>query len=237
MGLMLHSELTKRLYDLLGASPLPLSQRIDKIVQDTAGGVNREGGTLDAVITDHAPTSDAGKVSNTIATASDTAILQPGHDTGFKWGPKSLAELKGVHPRLALCATTALQRFSTVDFMCYDGLRTLAEQAHYVKIGTSQTLQSMHLPQKDGYGHAVDLVPVVGWIPKWDWLLIYSVAKAMWEAAHYYDIANHIRWGGAWDKMLSDFNDTTDFRLAVQGYEQRHPGKDFIDGPHFEWRD
>ena len=136
--------------------------------------------------------------------------------TGFQWGPKSTSELAKVLPKLVDCATLALTRYSTQDFMCYDGIRTLVEQRHYVAIGTSKTMESQHLPQADGFGHAVDLVPVVGGIPKWDWGLIYSVAKAMWEAANQLGIAKNIRWGGAWDRVLSDFTDHTDFMKVVQ---------------------
>jgi peptidoglycan L-alanyl-D-glutamate endopeptidase CwlK len=231
---MLHSELTKRLYDLLNTSPLTLKQRIDKLVYDTRLGVNRECGSLTAILVE--PAADAGRDSK--AAAPVKAVAEPGHDTGFNWGPKSFAELKGVHPQLVSCATLALKRFSKVDFMCFDGTRTTAEQKHYVAIGTSQTMQSKHLIQKDCYGHAVDLVPVIGGVPKWDWQAIYEVAWAMDQAATQLGIANHIRWGGAWDRTLADFGgDVGKYYDESQAYIKRHPGKDFLDGPHFEWKD
>lgn len=173
-----------------------------------------------------------------VHTAQPATTPEVSTDTGFRWGPRSLAELKGVKHELLECATLALTRYSEVDFMCYDGIRTKDEQAHYVKIGTSQTMDSKHLPQPDGFGHAVDLVPVVGGIPKWDWDLIYKIALAMDLASSQLGIANHIRWGGAWDKTLADFgNDADAYKQATRDYADRHPGKDFLDGPHFEWKD
>lgn len=176
------------------------------------------------------PQDGAANSGDTVATQS---MPMPGTDTGFRWGPKSLKELTGVRKELVDCATLALTRFSTVDFTCFDGIRTLEEQKHYVAIGTSQTMQSKHLD-----GLAVDLVPMVGGIPKWDWNLIYEVAWAMDQAATHLGMAQHIRWGGAWDRTLADFGgDAHAYANEVQAYNQRHPGRDFIDGPHFEWKD
>ena len=176
----------------------------------------------------------AAMVAAELATDGATAAptMSSPFSTGFNWGPKSRNELAGVKAELANCATIALTRFSKVDFMCYDGIRSLEEQKHYVAIGTSKTMQSKHLD-----GLAVDLVPVVNGVPKWDWDRIYEVAWAMDQAATQLGIAKHIRWGGAWDRTLADFGgDAHAYMDEVQAYNKRHPGKDFIDGPHFEWK-
>lgn len=156
-------------------------------------------------------------------------------DSGFRFGAKSKAELVGVLPVMVDVADLAL-RLSTQDFMIFDGLRTPEEQKRLVAKGMSKTLNSKHLKQKDGYSHAFDAVPVVGSIPKWDWKLIFPVVFAVDQAATALGVADKIRWGGAWDRTLADFGgDANAYEREVRLYCDRHPGKDFIDGPHFEW--
>ena len=46
-----------------------------------------------------------------------------------------------------------------LDFAVDEGVRTVARQAALVKDGLTQTMQSKHLIQPDGFGHAVDLSP------------------------------------------------------------------------------
>lgn len=165
--------------------------------------------------------------------ASDSStIVGATKPSGFKFGAASLKELEGVKVELVLCVRRALE-LSTQDFCVYDGLRTAKEQAAHVKNGTSKTMQSKHLQ-----GLAVDLVPWINGGPKWDWDGCYKIAWAMDQAATEQGIAHKIRWGGAWDRRLSDYgNDAQAYVNEVRDYTQRHEGKDFIDGPHFEWAD
>lgn len=156
-------------------------------------------------------------------------------DSGFKLGSKSKAELVGVLPAMVEVAELAL-RLSTQDFMIFDGLRTPEEQKTLVAKGMSKTLNSKHMEQGDGFSHAFDAVPVVGTIPKWDWELIWPVAYAVDQAATKLGCAHRIRWGGAWDRTLADFGgDANAYERETELYASRHPGKDFLDGPHFEW--
>jgi peptidoglycan L-alanyl-D-glutamate endopeptidase CwlK len=149
----------------------------------------------------------------------------------YKLGQKSLDELVGVHPDLVKVVKRAIE-LSTVDFAVHEGLRTLATQQSYVKRGVSKTLASKHLKQPDGYGHAVDLVPYVGGKLRWEWPVIYPIAVAMRQASDELNVP--LRWGGVWDRKLDDL--TTDMKKEVASYCVRHPGSDFIDGPHFEMR-
>ena len=152
--------------------------------------------------------------------------------SGFKFGKASLKELEGVKVELVLVVRRALE-ISTQDFCVFDGIRTVKEQQQHVKNGTSQTMQSKHLQ-----GFAVDLVPWIGGKPSWDWEAIYHIAYAVDQAATEQGVANKIRWGGAWDRRLSDFGgDPKLYYAECQAYQKRHAGKDFIDGPHFEWVD
>jgi peptidoglycan L-alanyl-D-glutamate endopeptidase CwlK len=129
------------------------------------------------------------------------------------------------------------------DFSVHDGIRTAAEQKVLFNSGASKTMNSKHLRQADGFGAAVDLVPYVNGKLRWEWPLIYPIAAAMALCAR--DQGVNLRWGGAWDRSMSSFlgNTTCVVEAAVKmerevaAYIVRHPGPDFIDGPHYELLD
>jgi peptidoglycan L-alanyl-D-glutamate endopeptidase CwlK len=151
---------------------------------------------------------------------------------GFKLGEASRKELQGVYTPLIRVVQLAIQ-LTRQDFCVYDGIRSFKEQQQHVANGTSKTMKSKHLD-----GLAVDLVPWINGKPVWDWKGCYMIAHAMDQAATQLGVANKIRWGGAWDRVLSDFGgDLGSYEQEVQRYQSRHPGPDFIDGPHFEWVD
>lgn len=150
--------------------------------------------------------------------------------TGFKWGRSSVGKMDHVDKRLIECATLALTKYTTQDFTLFEGLRTITRQRQLVEQGKSQTLQSQHL-----VGLAVDLVPIIKGVARWDWEGCYKIAYAMDQAATELGIAHLITWGGAWDRRLSDFGGSLPlYRKEVELYNARHPGKDFNDGPHFQ---
>lgn len=153
----------------------------------------------------------------------------------YSLGKASRAELKGVHPDLVRVVERAIQ-ITKQDFSVHDGLRTEAEQRQYVKSGVSQTMNSMHRPQADGFGHAVDLVPFINGKMRWEWPAIYPIAAAVWTAAKELNVK--IRWGGAWIDMRDIKAGTpAEMKAAVEAYgaRQRAKGrKAFTDGPHFE---
>lgn len=69
--------------------------------------------------------------------------------------------MEGVHPLLIACVCLAMRKYSTVDFGVGDGaVRTREMQTRLLESGKSKTMNSMHLPQADGYSWAVDLYPV-----------------------------------------------------------------------------
>lgn len=153
----------------------------------------------------------------------------------YSLGVKSRAELKGVHPDLVRVVERAIQ-ITAQDFGVHDGLRTEAEQRAYVKSGVSQTMNSMHRPQSDGFGHAVDLVPFINGKLRWEWPPIYVIAAAVWKASR--ELGVEVRWGGAWVEMRDIPGGTPmAMKAAVEAYgaRQRAKGrKAFTDGPHFE---
>lgn len=150
-------------------------------------------------------------------------------------GRRSRARLKGVHPRLVQVVERAIE-ITLQDFTVHEGVRSLAVQKRNLAKGVSWTLASRHLPQADGYAHAVDLVPWVDGKPVWNWALCYKVAAAMSQAAR--ELGVELVWGGVWDRPMIAYGlDGEAIRAASQAYVARRKGRKkraAIDGPHFE---
>jgi peptidoglycan L-alanyl-D-glutamate endopeptidase CwlK len=153
----------------------------------------------------------------------------------FAYGPKSRAELVGVEPRLVRVAERAIASSTEVDWAVHDGLRTLKQQEEYVRTGVSTTLNSKHLVQPDGYGHAVDLVPYVNGKLRWEPGPLYEIARLMQLAAKTELV--ELTWGGVWDRQLDEL-EGLEAEVQAYGDRRRKAGRRvFIDLPHFElWR-
>lgn len=157
----------------------------------------------------------------------------------FVLGSKSRKNLQGVHPDLVKAVERAIE-LTCVDFQVFEGLRDRSRQAKLVAAGASQTLNSRHLVGEDGFGHAVDLVPLIDFDGdgkaelRWDWSLCYKVAEAVRRASLELNVP--VRWGGVWDRRL-DALTPGEMEQEVAEYvaRRRETGmKAFIDGPHFE---
>lgn len=145
----------------------------------------------------------------------------------FKFGERSLREMEGVHPHLVAMVHRALE-LTEQDFAVHDGLRTREEQQALLLAGASQTLDSKHLT-----GDAVDLVPVVNGKLRWEWEPIYTVAKAVRQAAR--DLDLKVRWGAAWDITFTHTLDTPEAVAEAYAARRKAAGKKvFLDGPHYE---
>lgn len=155
----------------------------------------------------------------------------------FALGSKSRTNLRGVHPHLVSVVEHAIQ-VTSVDFQVFEGLRTRQRQAKLVAQGASQTMDSRHLPGRDGLGHAVDLVPLIDFDEdgraelRWDWSLCYKVALAVRSAS--IELQVPIRWGGVWDRALADLADPEDEVAEYVARRKAQGRKAFLDGPHFE---
>ena len=164
----------------------------------------------------------------------------------FNLSKKDIRKLTGVHPALVEVVHTAAA-LCPVDhvFVVFDGVRTLARQKEYVRRGVSDTLDSKHLPQADGFSHAVDLVPVGDHdgdptTPDrvhWGMDEIYITAAAMAVAAS--RTRTFVVWGGVWDRLLTNLssNGALSLKTAVRRYEKRRRSigrSAFFDGAHFQ---
>lgn len=146
-------------------------------------------------------------------------------------GNGSNQELIGVHPDLVGMAQRAIL-ITLQDFSVHDGLRTIEEQREYVRTKVSRTLKSMHLPQRDGLGHALDLVPYINGKLRWELDACIVIAKAVRQAAN--ELKVPIVWGGCWRRID---NNTEDLRRMVDGYialRQSQGRPFFVDAAHFQ---
>lgn len=149
---------------------------------------------------------------------------------GFKLSKRSLANLDGVHPDLVRVVKRAIE-LTGQDFAVIEGVRTLARQKKLYADGKSQTLNSKHLVQTTGYGHAVDLVAAspIDWTTQRKYFVI---ADAMSIAARELNV--HLLWGGCWcDISVPGFSG----QKSVAEYVQKRRGQGkapFLDFVHFE---
>lgn len=139
----------------------------------------------------------------------------------FTFGKSSEQRLDGVHPDLVRVVRRALG-YQVMDFSVMEGLRSFERQKQLVAEGASKTMDSKHLRQMDGSGHAVDLYPFpidMAKVNKGSPVEIVRfglLAGLMMCAAQEEGVK--IRWGADWD------ND---------GQTLDHS---FFDAPHFELR-
>lgn len=108
---------------------------------------------------------------------------------------RSLTRLEGAHPDLAKVIKRAAA-ISDLDFTVLEVLRTVERQRELVKQGASKTMNSRHLPGKDGKSRAVDIAPMIGGQVSWDWPLYRRLAPIIKQAAK--DVGVPIEWGGDW---------------------------------------
>jgi len=153
----------------------------------------------------------------------------------YQFGTRSLLHLEGCHPTLREVAMASITE-SLVDFGIYEGVRTAERQAEYLRRGVTKTRNSKHLKQPDGFSHAFDAVPWISGSYGWEWEPIYQIAATIDRVATRLGVAGKIRWGGIWDRTLADYGTgaAVSMKDAIAAYVNRHPGPDFIDGPHFE---
>jgi len=133
-----------------------------------------------------------------------------------KLSKRSQERYDTLHPDLQLILDYMLD---IVDFSIIEGVRTKERQREYVSKGLSKTMNSKHLPNKDGLSEAVDIFPY----PNGDWsdtarfTYYQGIAKGVAHMLHVIgDIDHVIRNGVDWDSD-GEIKDHT-----------------FFDGPHLE---
>lgn len=154
---------------------------------------------------------------------------------------RSRENLLGVLPDLISVVSIAIG-ISTQDFgITARAVRTAEEQHALFLKGVTQkdgyTSKSNHQPWSDGLGHAVDLTPYVSGfiIDDRAWRLYPAIASAMSVAAKSLGMADRLMWGCNWIEPMGHYGSTIkDMTAAMERYKVEHPGRDFLDGPHFQ---
>jgi peptidoglycan LD-endopeptidase CwlK len=103
----------------------------------------------------------------------------------------------------------------TVPFTVLEGLRTIERQRELYAAKATKTLNSRHIKAANGFGHAVDLAPLLNGKITWDWPLYHQLAKVVKAAAKAEKVA--LEWGGDW----KTFKDGPHWQLPWAQY----PGK------------
>lgn len=163
----------------------------------------------------------------------------------FVLGERSRRNMRGLHVDLVNVVQEAL-KVTTQDFgVTAKAVRTAQEQ-HLLweqgrkspgKIVTSKDGykdKSNHQAAVDGLGYAVDLTPFInGEFDVDNEEAQYPIALAMAKAS--LQLGTPITWGGNWLMPLKG-GTVEELKEFVETYKKIHPGKDFIDLPHFELR-
>ena len=151
----------------------------------------------------------------------------------YYFGQTSLKRRAGIHPDLIAVDDRALA-YGIIDMMYLrdGGVRTEARQMELVAAGASRTMNSRHLVQADGYGHARDTAP---YPIDWNDIDAFIIqAQCVRFAAN--DLGVRLIWGAVWDRYLNDLG--PDLHAEVDAYVARRRAmgrKVFLDYPHFQY--
>lgn len=121
----------------------------------------------------------------------------------YKLSKAGLERLTGAHPKLQ---ELLLEMLWYIDFSLIESTRSLEQQKVNLAKGVSKTLKSKHLPDSNGFSHAVDIWPYP--VPRkpngqldsnskrWDELALvafYCAGKLGFEG---------LEWGGLWKSLV-----------------------------------
>jgi peptidoglycan LD-endopeptidase CwlK len=118
----------------------------------------------------------------------------------YRFSERSLKKLQGVHPDLVRVMEIAIGR-SPVDFGITCGVRTLEQQQDLFAQGRSipgpivtWTMDSKHLIQEDGFGHAVDVAAYINGKVSWNEKYYDIIGRVVKATAK--DMFINVIWGG-----------------------------------------
>ena len=153
----------------------------------------------------------------------------------FRLGAASKAKMaEGLVPDLVRCLNFAIE-VTEQDFCVWEVKRSLERQAALLEAKATRTLDSHHIPDVQGWVHAVDAVPWIAGAPRWIEAPGLLVAKAMHRAVTKFDVP--VTWGGVFDRLFASL-DPTELDLEIDDYvarfRGRHGRKPLVDIWHFQ---
>jgi peptidoglycan LD-endopeptidase CwlK len=139
---------------------------------------------------------------------------------------KNEKRMDGLHPDLVRVMRRAAK---SASFTVTEGLRTIELQREYVRDGKSQTLNSRHIKARNGYGHAIDIYPVVNGKTVMDWEGGHfdALAKVVKSAAKAEGVP--IEWGGDWKR----FRDGPHWQLPWAPYDGKGAVEEIAKFPRY----
>lgn len=126
-------------------------------------------------------------------------VPERGYCMSFGLSKRSEENLIGVHPDLVKVIRRAIE-ITPIDFGVSEGIRADSLQRKYVEEGVSSTMNSLHLVQQDGYGHAVDLFILIEGKVSWEHKHFRKVIQAVFTAA--IESGVQIEAGALWREFL-----------------------------------
>lgn len=108
-------------------------------------------------------------------------------------------QLAKVHPDLVK-VVRAVFATSPMPFRVLEGARTKEQQRKNIEAGVSWTMNSRHIPGRNGWAHAVDLVPLVDGQVTWDMAAYRRFAPVVKAAAA--SVGVPVEWGGDWKRTV-----------------------------------
>lgn len=128
-----------------------------------------------------------------------------------QFGKRSLEQRSTLHPKLQQIVDEAIKH---VDFTILEGVRTIERQEQLVAEGRSKTMNSKHLPDKNGKSRAMD---VIAYPIDWE-----NSPRNYLFAGFIKGIANSLGikvrlgadWDGDMDPKNQTFHDTPHIELA-----------------------
>ena len=141
-------------------------------------------------------------------------------------------QARGVHLSLVEVVHKALQK-SSIDFGVTQGVRDLETQKKLMAAGRSQTLKSLHLPQDDGFSHALMSSVILTGRYAGNCRVYDRIADAFKAASE--DVGLTLEVGCAWHTHLTNNSKSAlelrEDYVALRLSQQR---KFFLDGPHYQ---
>ena len=128
----------------------------------------------------------------------------------YSYSKSSQARLNTCHPDIQKVFNEVIKH---VDCSILQGVRTLEEQKELFDSGKSQTMNSKHLKQDDGYSHAIDVSPYpIDWSNRERFILfagkVLGIAKALGV-----DLVSGVDWNDDGNIKDHSFFDAPHFQL------------------------
>ena len=150
---------------------------------------------------------------------------------GYTLSGSCKRELETVHHHLRLLVVEAL-KVTTIPFLVYEGAGSTERHRAFLLGGVSSRPESRHKVSRiTGVAHAIDLVPLVDDVMRWELGACCKVADAMRQAALAEDVPLH--WGPCWPQLLTEIPGGVTDEIALAATSEGR-GPLWVNPGHYE---